>query len=295
MRSEPTSLADDGYTVIRGALAPELLDDLRAYCDARLERERDAHFDAFRFHGSMLDLDPLTDEVITRLVANPPTLAALRGLGFAAPKWLSAYLISKPPRSPSLWWHQDWWAWGSEVSWESWPTQMFVMYYLRDVGPEDGALRVIPGTHRRRHELHDVLPPAHSEEINAATEEGPAHAVQPGEVTVEVRAGDAVIGDCRLLHSTHPNLSGLRRTCLTLWYLPLYARLPEEIKSYVIDHPALPPSGWWREGEVEPPAALRPLLPTYDGSTSPIAYERTPPPGWPSEAPRRSVDTPAFG
>jgi hypothetical protein len=272
---------EDGYTVIHDALACELLDELREYTTRRLEAEGGEHFDTFRYHGSMLPLDPIADEPVQRLVANSGTLDRLHELGFDAPKWLSAYLISKPPHSPSLWWHQDWWAWDSAVSWEQWPAQMFVMYYLRDVGPEDGALRVIPGSHRHRHALHDTLPPAHSEAINEASEEGPTHAVQPGEVTVEVQAGDAVIGDCRILHATHPNRSGLRRTCLTVWYLPLFSRLPEEVKSYVVDHPALPPRGWWGEEQELVPATLRSLLPTYDGSARPTSYERQPPSRWP--------------
>jgi hypothetical protein len=272
---------EDGYAVIPGALGDELLAELREYCDDRLDREESAHFDAFRFHGSMLALDPLADVPVRRLVSNPATLAGLRGLGFDAPKWLSAYLISKPPRSPSLWWHQDWWAWDSDVSWEPWPAQMFVMYYLRDVAADDGALRVIPGSHRHPHRLHKELPPAHSEEINRASEDGPAHAFQPGEVTVSVRAGDAVVGDCRVLHSTHPNRTELRRTCLTLWYLPLYSRLPEEIKSYVVDHPALPPRGWWRADDDLVPLGLRSLLPTYEGSAEPADHRRTPPDRWP--------------
>lgn len=278
-----------GYTVVPDALDPELLRELRAYSDERLAAERDEHFDAFRFHGSMLQLDPITEQVVCRLVANSRVLEALSGLGFASPKWLSAYLISKPPRSPSLWWHQDWWAWDNEVSWESWPAQMFVMYYLRDVGADDGALRVIPGSHCNRHRLHDVLPPAHSSEINEASELGPAHATQPGEVTVSVRAGDAVIGDSRILHSTHANRSERRRTCLTLWYLPRFADLPEGVRSYVVDHPALPPRGWWQDAQVSLPASLRGLLPTYDGDEQPVTYNRTPPVVWPNARPRCSA------
>jgi ectoine hydroxylase-related dioxygenase (phytanoyl-CoA dioxygenase family) len=283
-----------GFAVVPNALEPGLLDELRAYSDERLACESAEHFDAFRFHGSMLQLDPMAERVVCRLVANLRVRDALRSLGFASPKWLSAYLISKPPRSPALWWHQDWWAWESDVSWECWPAQMFVMYYLRDVGPLDGALRVIPGSHRTRHQLHDILPPAHSPEVNEASEFGPAHAPQPGEMTVSVRAGDAVIGDSRLLHSTHANRSERRRTCLTLWYLPRFAELPDGVRSYVVDHPALPPRGWWQDEEVSLPPDLRELLPTYDGDAQPVTYNRTPPSTWPNAGPLRSAGRSSF-
>jgi hypothetical protein len=288
--SAETFLAQ-GYAVLPGALEPDLFAELCSYTDERLARESPEHFDAFRFHGSMLQLDPFSECIIRRLVANQRVRHALRALGFASPKWLSAYLISKPPRSPALWWHQDWWAWESEVSWEPWPAQMFVMYYLRDVEAADGALRVIPGSHRTRHRLHDILPAAHSEEINKVSKRGDAHAPQRGEVTVSVRAGDAVIGDSRLLHSTHANRSERHRTCITLWYLPRFAELPDGVRSYVVGHPALPPRGWWRDSEVTLPDALRELLPTYEGDARPVAYNRTPPPAWPNAGRRRTAGT----
>jgi len=273
---------EQGYAVAPGVLAPDLLAELRDHCEQRLGSASAEHFGAFRFHGSMLPLDPLGESPVRRLVANREIRAALRQLGFDAPKWLSAYLISKPPRSPSLWWHQDWWAWGSRVSWEPWPAQLFAMYYLRDVEAEDGALRVIPGSHRRRHPLHDMLPSAHGGEIDRAPEDGPAHAHQPGEETVAVRAGDAVVGDARILHATHPNRSDRRRTCLTVWYLPRFAQLPDDVRSYAVDQPSLPPRGWWRQGSAPGvPTAMRDLLPTYDGDATPVRYDRTPPRAWP--------------
>jgi ectoine hydroxylase-related dioxygenase (phytanoyl-CoA dioxygenase family) len=44
-------------------------------------------------------------------------------------------------------------------------------------------------------------------------------------------AGDVVIGDSRMLHSTHANQSDQRRTVLTIWYWPDYDDLPDEVKS----------------------------------------------------------------
>ena len=37
-----------------------------------------------------------------------------------------------------------------------------------------------------------------------------------GETDVEVQAGDAVIGDSRLLYASHANHSGQRRTVITI-------------------------------------------------------------------------------
>jgi hypothetical protein len=271
----------DGYTVVPGALSQGLLESLRGMSSQRLDQEATEHFKIFKFHGSMLQLDPYEDKTTRRLVTNPKTLAALASLGFPEPKWLSAYLISKPPGGPSLWWHQDWWAWDEDCSFSKVPPQVFVMYYLRDVDERNGALRVIPGSHRHPHPLHRELPPAHSQEMDEAAENGIAQERQPDEVTVRAKAGDAVIGDVRLLHATHPNLGVDRRTCLTLWYLPAFGEMPDAIKSYIVEHPAQPPRGWWSEPSREIPQRLRSLLPTYDGAAAPATYNRVPPPRWP--------------
>ena len=51
----------------------------------------------------------------------------------------------------------------------------------------------------------------------------------PG-VDVPMKAGSLLLGDSRLLHSTHPNDSDGRRTCITLWYLSRFESLPERVR-----------------------------------------------------------------
>jgi Phytanoyl-CoA dioxygenase (PhyH) len=275
-------LEDDGFAVLSDVLDDSMVQALRKLSDAELERQSREHFEQFRFHGSMLPLD-LSDATARALIVWPAMLRALERFGFSDPKWLSGYIISKPPNAPPLWWHQDWWAWDEPASFASTPPQLFVMYYLADVGPDNGCLRVIPGSHRVSHPLHAELPEAHSETIGQAELTGPAHRLHPDEVCVRARAGDAVVGDVRLLHATHSNASRHRRTCLTLWYLPDFAALPESVKAYVVQHPALPPAGWWHAPQAVP-AELRARLPTYDGTAEPASYNRTPPAQWPDEA-----------
>jgi hypothetical protein len=276
------TFATDGYAVVRKALSSAMLDDLRRYADARLAAEEREHFQLFKFHGSMLPLDATGEDVARRLVLWSRTLDVFARLGLGDTRWLSGYIISKPARSPSLWWHQDWWAWDEPISFSPRPSQVFVMYYLRDVDERNGALRVIPGSHRRSHPLHTALPDAHSSDLTRYGAGEDAHARQPDEVTVAVEAGDAVIGDSRLLHSTHANDSDKRRTCLTLWYLPDFERLPDSLRAYVIRHPSLPPAGWWRDGGQAVPAELQQILPTYDGDGAPAEYNRRPPVAWPA-------------
>ena len=74
-------------------------------------------------------------------------------------------------------------------------------------------MRVIPGTHRKRHRLHDILPDAHSAEIQAIDDlSHPAFADYPDALDVLMKAGDLLIADARLMHTVWPNQNSQRRT-----------------------------------------------------------------------------------
>ncbi len=97
------------------------------------------------------------------------------------------------------------------------------MYYLVDTTPYNGCLRVLKGSHLKRHPLHDILPNAHGAELQRVENANhPAFQHFPGEVDIPVNAGDLVIGDSRLLHASHGNQSNERRTVITLWYHPFF-------------------------------------------------------------------------
>jgi hypothetical protein len=261
--------------------------------------------DGFVVLGSFLDgreVDLVRGEV-ERLLANPlppgrerphNTLAALRWndaivepvlasnarmdrLGEALDaedlRWISAYVSVKPPRSDALWWHQDWWCWDHPVTYRRGAPQVAVLCYLSETSPSRGALRVLPGSHRASVPLHELLPEAHSPEADQDT---PARLAAmsdcAGQVTLSVRAGDAVVVDYRLLHGTHPNLGDQRRDCLLLTFAPAWRRLPVEIRAHLIRHPAQPTS---RRRAPQP--WRRRLLPRFDGTPRDLRLNRVAP------------------
>ena len=147
------------------------------------------------------------------------------------------------------------------------------MYYLTDTRRENGCLRVIPGSHRRRIPLHDELPAAHTNDTYLANQEGPLFDIYPEEIDVPVRAGDAVIGDARVLHAAHGNNSQFRRSCLTLWYVPDFAALSEPLQAASSRRQSLEPPHWW-EGDAG--RAVEPLISWYNGSAEPTRWNRNP-------------------
>ena len=270
-------LLEDGFVVAKGLLAPSLITALRDMSLDLLSQQAPQHFERFAHHGSMVPLDYGVSRA-AKLIGNEGLLAYLRGLGFPHPKWLSGYVISKPPNSAGLWWHQDWWAWGDPLTRRRIPAQIACLVYLDRTTPRNGCLRVIPGSHRVLHPLLQELPDAHGEDIEALADSSSAHRLRPDETDVPTEIGDVVLCDVRLLHATHPNASEARRSCIDLWYLPDFDELPPRFQAHYVQHPCLPKPGWWKTGASRAlPEKLKELFPRYEGLPQPpIHFTRRP-------------------
>ena len=97
--------------------------------------------------------------------------------------------------------HQDWWCWDHAVSYRREAPQIAALCNLADTTAHNGALRVLPGSHLRSAPIHASLPEAHGQ---AAEYLEPGHVAMkdlPDQVTLGVRAGDAVVTDYRLLYA----------------------------------------------------------------------------------------------
>ena len=186
-----------------------MLARLREVTDGVIARQEAAHFERNRAQGSLIRVTEAP--IMARLIAYPPMLQALAGLGFPDPKWGSGFIISKPPKSPPLFWHQDARFWNDPISYTPRTIQCFLMIYLVDTTRHNGCLRLIPGSHLKRHRLHDALPDAHTDDLSRADDmTNLAFQRAEGEVDVPVKAGDVVMGSARLLHAAHGNRSDQR-------------------------------------------------------------------------------------
>ena len=264
-------LERDGFCLLENIIDTQMLAGLKTVTDDMLARQEAAHFEENRSQGSLVSV--FEDPFMAKLVAYQPTLAALAKLGFDNPKWKSGYVISKPPESPPLFWHQDARFWEDPISYTPQIMQCFLMIYLVDTTPENGCLRLIPGSHLKRHPLHDALPDAHGDNLGRMDNpEHPAYQRAEGEVDVPVKAGDVVMGSARLLHAAHGNRSNQRRTNITLWYYPAFHELPESIQAFLAQK-EIPPD--WHEPNRD---LIEPLRPRYHGDAEPIRLNRIPGP-----------------
>ena len=264
-------LIADGYCVVENVLEEDMLTRLCSVTDELLDAQTEEERAAHRSSGSMISV--YQHSLFAELVVYPCALQTLEALGFLRPKWSSGYVISKPPQSPPLFWHQDWWGWNDPCSYTALPQQLFLMYYLVDTTPYNGCLRVIKGSHLKRHPLHDILPSAHGAELQRVENvDHPAFQHFPGEIDISVDAGDLVIGDSRLLHASHGNQSDERRTVITLWYHPFFALLPASMQAHI---GRLRQKFGWTDSDWERIAELAPVC---ESDVEPIKWNRNPGP-----------------
>ena len=276
-------LVDDGYCHVPRVLDPAFLAWVQATAADTLDTVGAEHRAQWKSQGSLVAL--ADHPRFAALIAYPGLQTMFARLGLDDTRFTSGYIISKPPGGPALFWHQDWWGWRHPISRTDRVAQIALFLYLTDTRRENGCLRVIPGSHRRHHPLHDVID-AHNPALAAVENpHDPAYASRPDEVDVPVSAGDVVIADARLVHGAHPNRSGRERTNITLWWHPSYAGLPpgirarlwtivqrEEVDTDVADDEALRPHRWpepWR-------SQVLPVMIEDPGPIEPEAWVRTP-------------------
>ena len=252
-------LRDDGYTVVPNVVESSLINTLLYVSERLLADTSTQHLQRDQFTGSLIPTSK--DPAFAQLIGHSGVLDALASLGLGDLRYLSGYVISKPAGSPSLGWHQvlpyparaysrrcrppppiqprpygcvlprsqDGWFWDDDAAgYGDDAAQVFAMLYLTNTSVHNGCLRVVPGSHRSPHPMHAALRPAHSEAVRSSGvadwASAPEHGPAEGAVDVPVFVGDLVVGDTRVLHGAHPNLSNERRTVITVWYNPRFSQ-----------------------------------------------------------------------
>ena len=244
----------DGYCVIDDILTEGFLQELRA----ESERLIAGHVqpDDVVYQGQHVNVRGEENPHIQKLLEWQPSRDALEQIGFGDFTTSGGIIIlTKDPGAPALYWHQDWMRWNDPLSCAPWPQTIFLNYYLTDTTPENGCLKVIPGTHRKRIPLHDILVPAHEQGARFIEENHPVmFSDYPDQVDVCVKAGSLVLADARILHSAYKNYTDVRRTLILAWH----------------SRPNTVPDYW--EDEVPEPVAKRDADANYPMSRIPGEY-----------------------
>jgi ectoine hydroxylase-related dioxygenase (phytanoyl-CoA dioxygenase family) len=131
--------------------------------------------------------------------------------------WGTSFFIKEPRTRSFVSWHQDSTYWGLD------PADVVTAWVaFSDATPENGAMRVIPGTHKLDQVPHrDTFRPdnllSRGQEILVDVEDRQA-------VMMPLRAGEMSLHHVRLIHGSDPNPSDTRRVGFAIRYVPTYVR-----------------------------------------------------------------------
>lgn len=258
--------AREGYCVLEGFLPALAVEQLKAAIETKLSMPVDEG--CVRPNNTLVPL-VWDDEIVRRCLADGHSLHRLaESVGASDLRWISGYISIKDAHSAPLDWHQDWWCWDHPVSFTRRTTQLAVLCYLTETSSENAALRVLPRTHHHFVPLHADLPAAHADGPDRSSGDD-----QPNQVTLAVAAGDAIVIDYRLLHSTHENRTDQRRDCVLLSFTPNWRGLPPDIRGHLIQHPAQPVD----RDPTDRKSRRDRLLPFFDGALRDLSLNRVPP------------------
>ena len=211
-------MIEDGFCVIDDVLSEAFLQELRD----ESERLIVGHVqpEDVIYQGQHVNVRGDDNVHIKKLLEWEPAREGLEQIGFGDFTTSGGIIIlTKDPGGPALYWHQDWMRWNDPLSCAPWPQTIFLNYYLTDTTPENGCLKIIPGTHLKRVDLHDILVPAHEQGARFIDEDHPVmFSDHRDQVDVCAKAGSLVIADARILHSAHKNHTDVRRTLILAWH-----------------------------------------------------------------------------
>jgi hypothetical protein len=210
-----TALANfsrDGYAIFRGVLDPALL------------REASDHVEWLQAHNPGLRPEKLDHQLLgkdpfwLRLVSDPRLLdVAELFIGHHIGLFASHYFCKPAKDGQAVLWHQDGSYWPLE------PMEVVSLWLAIDCStPENGCMRVIPGTQRLnlqqlqvRTDVANVLGSGMDE---ASVDESKA-------IDLVLAAGDVSVHHPNIVHGSKANTSSKRRCGLTIRYIPTSTRI----------------------------------------------------------------------
>jgi non-haem Fe2+, alpha-ketoglutarate-dependent halogenase len=131
--------------------------------------------------------------------------------------WGTSFFIKEPHNSSFVSWHQDSTYWGLE------PADIITAWVaLSDSTTENGAMRVVPGSHTMAQVPHrDTF---RSDNLLSRGQEVMVDVNPAQAATLTLAAGEMSLHHVRLIHGSEPNPSSQRRIGFAIRYLPTYVR-----------------------------------------------------------------------
>ena len=202
----------DGYVVVRNVIDQDLVEEGRRHIEWLLERHPGLRPE--QLHHSLMTDDPFW----VRLVSDDRLLdVAQQFVGPNIALFASHYIAKRPFDGQAVLWHQDGSYWPLE------PMEVVTLWLaLDDSTPENGCMRVIPGTQDM--ELQEMKPRTEVDNVlssgmdDSAVDESKA-------VDLILGPGDVSIHHPNVVHGSNANTSPKWRRGLTIRYIPSSTRI----------------------------------------------------------------------
>ena len=202
----------DGYVVVRNVIDQDLVEEGRRHIEWLLERHPGLRPE--QLHHSLMTDDPFW----VRLVSDDRLLdVAQQFVGPNIALFASHYIAKRPFDGQAVLWHQDGSYWPLE------PMEVVTLWLaLDDSTPENGCMRVIPGTQDM--ELQEMKPRTEVDNVlssgmdDSAVDESKA-------VDLILGRGDVSIHHPNVVHGSNANTSPKWRRGLTIRYIPSSTRI----------------------------------------------------------------------
>ena len=234
------SFNEQGYISPLPALTRREADASRAYFDGLLEsmnamQDRRNAYAIMSYHNRCRGIYDLA--LHPRLL---DYVEDLLGPDFVC--WSSHYFCKLPGDPKRVPWHQD------ATYWPVRPTRTVTVWLaIDDADEENGAMQVIPGSHR--HGQIDFEPSGAEEDnvLNQTVRDPLDYGMYPGgaPATLAMKAGQMSLHTDLLLHGSEPNASTRRRCGLTMRFVPPDVRALKGWNGSAVVCRGSDPSGHW--------------------------------------------------
>lgn len=162
------------------------------------------------------------------VVQHPRILDAIESLiGPDILVWSSSFMIKDPEDGTFASWHQD--SHGTRLHGDQLVSAWIA---LEDVGPENAAMQIIPGSHRQGSRPHRARP----DHANLAVlgEHIEDEVDTSSAVDVELRAGEMSLHHLHVVHGSPPNRSRRSRIGFVVRYFPAWMDAPGGLSSALL-------------------------------------------------------------
>ena len=130
--------------------------------------------------------------------------------------WSTSFFIKEAGDTAFVSWHQDATYWGLSE-----PDVLIAWVAFTDATVENGAMRMIPGSHVEQLAHRDTFAP---DNLLSRGQEIAVEVDQARGVDVLLQAGEMSLHHVRMVHGSPPNRAGDRRIGFAIRYVPTYVR-----------------------------------------------------------------------